>query len=65
MPSRVKIIFGATSPATYGEWSGEQEIIATATEVCSEAEWKALCKALENVAVEKINSRQQSFRLRL
>jgi len=36
-----------------GNEDGEQKIIATATEVCSEAEWKALCKALENAAAEK------------
>jgi len=48
-----------------GKEDGEQEIIATATKARSEAEWKALCKALENAAAEKTDSRQQSFRLRL
>jgi hypothetical protein len=42
------MIFGATRPATYGEWSGEQEIIATVTGECSEAERKALCRALND-----------------
>jgi hypothetical protein len=36
-----------------GDEDGEQEIIATATEVCSEAEWKILCDALDKAALEK------------
>ena len=47
-----------------GNEDGEQEIIATATEVCSEVKWNLLCKALENAAFEKTDGRQQSFRLR-
>jgi hypothetical protein len=36
-----------------GNEDGEQEIIVTATEVCSEAEWKILCDALDKAALEK------------
>jgi hypothetical protein len=32
--------------------SGEQEIIATVTGECSEAEWNALCRAMDNATRE-------------
>jgi hypothetical protein len=35
-----------------GDEDGEQEIIFTATEVCSKAEWNALREALNNVALK-------------
>jgi len=38
---------------------------AVVADVGSEAEWKALCKALENASVQKTDGGQQSFRLRL
>jgi hypothetical protein len=31
-----------------GGEDGEQEIIATITKTCSEAEWRALCRALND-----------------
>lgn len=40
-----------------GDEDGEQEIIFTATETCSEAEWKALCEALNSVAPRSPSSR--------
>ena len=36
-----------------GNEDGEQEIIATVTKICSEAEWKALCRAMDNAARER------------
>jgi hypothetical protein len=39
-----------------GDEDGEQEIIATATKICSEAEWKALCRALDAAALESRSS---------
>jgi hypothetical protein len=36
-----------------GNEDGEREVIATATKICSEAEWKALCRAMDDAALEK------------
>jgi hypothetical protein len=41
-----------------GSEDGEQEVIATATEVCFEAEWQALCKGLDSAALKKRQDRK-------
>ncbi len=40
-----------------GDEDGEQEIIATVTKTCSEAEWKALCRAMDDAALKSRASR--------
>jgi hypothetical protein len=40
-----------------GNEDGEQEIIATVAKTCSETEWKALCRTMDNAALKSRASR--------